>query len=299
MKLHFETGGESWSITCDPARAPRTLAALAGVLPLSLQMHTPKIAGNHIYWHAPFIAPVEGGLNVLNASPGAFIYWPVRQFLEITYAPLQAETATVTVLGQLDGPVAGIARLASALREGQGARLFTGTLSLAGGKPPTTTHETLPGVPLHIRAGRLALWKSCPEDIASLTHSRAIMHPAGPSLMADGEARALHETLWWLRERRGREDEGKLRFAAGLALNRAGQRLKDFCHFTTSAAILFHLEDAIHAAPADFAALLDEAILCAGRISAWIDLQIPWNGLNEGFRAALSDGTPANTRAAV
>lgn len=299
MKLYFETGGESWSITCDPGRAPRTLAALAGILPLSLQLHTPKIAGNHIYWHAPLIEPVEGGLNVLNAPPGAFIYWPVRQFLEITYAPLQAETATVTVLGQLDGSVAGIARLAAELRVGQGRRLFTGRLSMPDAKPLAAPNDTMAGISPHVRASRLALWKNCPEDVAALSRSRAIMHPAGPSLMADGEARALHETLWWLRERLGHEDGEKLRFAACLTLNRCGQRLKDFCHFTSSAAVLFQLEDAIEAVPASFAALLDEAILCAGRISAWIDLQIPWNGLNEGFRAALSGGAKTTDSRAV
>ncbi len=300
MKLHFETGGECWSISCDATRAPRTLAALAGILPLPLQLHTPKIAGNHIYWHAPLIEPVEGGLHVLSAPPGAFIYWPVRQFLEITYAPLQAETATVTVLGHLDGPVAGIARLAAALREGQGTRLFSGTLSLVGAEPRMRAQESLAGVPAQIRASRLALWKNCPEDVAALSRSRAIMHPAGPALVADGEARTLHETLWWLRERRGREDEGNLRFTACLALNRTAQRLKDFCHFTTSSAVLFQLEDAIQAAPSSFAALLDEAILCAGRISAWIDLQIPWNALNEGYRSACAEDSGAReTRAVV
>lgn len=117
LKLTLSVDGEDFSITCNDT-APRTLAALGRILPFGLQLHTPKIAGAHIYWHAPMVEEVEGGIAVLDAPPGAFIYWPVRQFLEITYAPLQAETAAVTVLGQLDGPVERIAELAQRLREG-------------------------------------------------------------------------------------------------------------------------------------------------------------------------------------
>jgi hypothetical protein len=35
--------------------------------------------------------------------------------------------------------------------------------------------------------------------------------------------------------------------------------------------------------------LLEEAILVAGRLAAWIDLLIPWNDLNESFRTALDE----------
>lgn len=284
MKLLFETEGESWTITLDEARAPHTAAALLQSMPLALQLHTPKIAGNHIYWHAPFIADGEGGTDVLNAPPGAFIYWPVRQFLEITYAPLQAETATVTVLGQLDGPIHGIERLALRLREQQGQRLFAGGLSQMGNAPRQS--EVHSGVPAALRAAREKLWSACPVDVAEAVTSRGIMHPAGPVFVADGETRALHETLWWIRERRGFENAEMRRFAARMMLGRVAGRLKDFCHFTSSAALLGELERAIGMQPEIFEPLLDEAILCTGRLSAWIDLMIPWNAVNEGFRAA-------------
>lgn len=288
MKLEFESGGERWSISCDEAKAPRTLARLASCLPLPLQLHTPKIAGNHIYWHAPFVTEVEGGMEVVQTPPGAFIYWPVRQFLEITFAPLQAETATVTVLGQLDGPVDGITRLAARLRESQGQQLFTGTLSLAGAGASSPRSAKRSSVPGHIQTARLQLWASCPQDVKNLTLSRGIMHPAGPVFMAESEARILHENLWWIRERRARDDAASLRYTAGLVLNRAATRLRDFCHLTASAKILLDLDAAIAADPALFEALLDEAILCSGRLAAWIDLQIPWNAVNEEFRAALA-----------
>lgn len=294
MNLEFESGGERWSISCDKAKAPRTLACLAACLPLPLQLHTPKIAGNHIYWHVPFVTEVEGGTEVVQTPPGAFIYWPVRQFLEITFAPLQAETATVTVLGQLDGPVDGIARLAARLRKDQGRQLFTGMLSLARtSASPAPSPKTLL-IPIELHVARLNLWAACPEDVQKLTQSRGIMHPAGPVLMAESEARILHENLWWIRERRAAGEIAALRYAATLALNRAATRLHDFCHLTSSAKILFDLETAIGSDPALFEPLLDEAILCSGRLAAWIDLQIPWNAINEEFRASLATSpTPA------
>ncbi|MFB2552871.1 hypothetical protein [Ensifer soli] len=297
MKLDFDIAGARWTVTCAPDKAPRTLAALAAHLPMALQLHTPKIAGSHIYWHAPFVEDVEGAVHVLDARPGAFIYWPVRQFLEITFAPLQAETASVTVLGHLDGPVEGIAALAARLRDGQGRGRFEGTLSLADSHPFGKSPAAEPGVPAGIIEARRVLWAACPADIAALTRSRAIMHPAGPVFMAESEARVLHETLWWVRERLERDPAPMLRYAAALALNKAAVRLRDFCHLSTSADALFALEAALADETAALAALVDQAILTSGRIAAWIDLLIPWSDVNTGFRAAL-DGDAAPRAAA-
>ena len=104
MDLIFSAEGQSWPLRLNGS-AVRTQRALLNALPLPLQLHTPKIAGSHIYWHAPFVEDVEGATHVLSAAPGAFVYWPVRQFLEITFAPLQAENAEITVLGHLDAPI--------------------------------------------------------------------------------------------------------------------------------------------------------------------------------------------------
>lgn len=284
MELVFSAEGRSWPLRLT-GDAGRTRRALLRALPLPLQLHTPKIAGSHIYWHAPFIEDIEGATDVLDAPAGAFIYWPVRQFLEITFAPLQAETAQVTVLGHLDAPVDGIASLAAALKLGQGRRVFAGSLArVDGGAAEPAPPSALPG---DLVAARVALWAACPADIARLTHSRAIMHPAGPVFAAEGEARVLHEALWWVRSERDRSAESLRRYAAQLALSKAATRLRDFCHLDTTATLLFQLEAAIGEGALPFDALLDESILVAGRIGAWIDLLIPWNDLNESFRGAL------------
>lgn len=285
MQLTFTAEGRTWPIRLggDPTR---TRAALLRSLPLRLQLHTPKIAGSHIYWHAPFVEDVEGATHVLDAQAGAFIYWPVRQFLEITFAPLQAENAQITVLGHLDAPVEGIAELAAVLKREQGHRIIEGTLALAEDGDPQAVAASPSLLPDDLTKRRAILWDSMPEDIARLTASRAIMHPAGPIFAAEAEARVLHELLWWIRAGLSRYDEAVLRQTMAITLDKTATRLRDFCHMDDTPALLFALRDATQKT-VPLAALVDEAILVAGRIGAWLDLLIPWNDLNEVFRAAL------------
>jgi hypothetical protein len=283
MHLTFTAEGRSWPLRLS-GNATRTRAALLASLPLRLQLHTPKIAGSHIYWHAPFVEDVEGATHVLDAQAGAFIYWPVRQFLEITFAPLQAENAQITVLGQLDAPVDGIAELAATLKNEQGHRIIEGTLALADGE--ATGAAALPQLSDDLVSRRKALWHAMPEDIARLTVSRAIMHPAGPVFAAEAEARVLHELLWWIRAGQPRYDDAVLRQTMAITLDKTATRLRDFCHMDETPALLFALRDATQT-DVPLAALVDEAILVVGRIGAWLDLLIPWNDLNEAFRAAL------------
>ncbi len=289
LKLRMTVDGEDFAITCNDG-APRTQAALRRILPLALQLHTPKIAGAHIYWHAPLVEDVEGGIDVLAAPPGAFIYWPVRQFLEITYAPLQAETASVTVLGQLDGPVDRVAALAERLREGQGRRLLAGTLTradAAAAADPAPAPATR--LPPALLADCAALWRACPEEIGALRRSRALMHPVGPVLTAESEARTLHETLWRVRSDVPAIGDGPARLLAATALDRTAGRLRDFCHLEQVPDVLFRLADAMGDAALPLADVLTLSITTSGRIAAWLDLTIPWNDLNEAFRAALDE----------
>jgi len=292
MKLDFLVDGERWRIACDVARAPRTLKAVASALPADLQLHTPKIAGQHLYWHAPFVEDAEGGVDVMQAPPGAFLYWPARQFLELTFAPLQAETATVTLLGQIEGGLPALQALGLRLREGHGVRAFDGRLVLADGEPVPAASPA-PCLPEALVARRKALWRASPRDIEGMLASRAIMHPSGPLFLAESEARILQELLWWVRGGLASEEPRISRSIAALACNKAGTRLRDFCHLGESAEIVFALETAFRQEEVELSALVDEAILCAGRLAAWLDLRIPWSAVNGAVRAAL-DGSAAS-----
>lgn len=113
------------------------------------------------------------------------------------------------------------------------------------------------------------------------------MHPAGPVFVAESEARVLHELLWWLRAARAQRDETVLRQTAAIVLDKTATRLRDFCHMEDTSAVLFRFSAAMEDSSLGFDPLIDEAILVAGRIGAWLDLLIPWNDLNEAFRRAL------------
>src|SRR5690606_35925857 len=104
-RLYFTFEGKRHEIALDTASAPRTIAQLLAHLPAKIDLHCAKIAGRHIFWHAPFIAPLEKGQDVLTVPPGTFLYWPERQFLELVYGELQAESAQITVLGRLTGDI--------------------------------------------------------------------------------------------------------------------------------------------------------------------------------------------------
>lgn len=287
MKLDLIVGEDRWRIACDTARAPRTFKALAATLPTPLQLHTPKIAGQHIYWHAPFVEDAEGGVDVMEAQPGAFLYWPARQFLELIFAPLQAETAEVTLLGHIEGGLPALQALGARLREQHGRQPFDG--SLVPVDPADATQPPEPRVPTALVALRQALWARSPADLERLLASRATMHPSGPLFLAESEARILHELLWWVRGGLGSEDPAISRRIAAVACNKAATRLRDFCHLGDSAATLFALEAAFGHADIPLAALVDEAILCAGRLAAWIDLRIPWSAVNDAVRGALDE----------
>lgn len=287
MKLDLIVGNDSWRIACDTARAPRTLAALAATLPTALQLHTPKIAGQHIYWHAPFVEDAEGGVDVMEAQPGAFLYWPARQFLELIFAPLQAETAEVTLLGRIESGLSELQALGLRLREQHGCRLFAGNLLpidsvQAPGLRPSQ-------VPAELLAIRQKLWSASPADIEALLASRATMHPAGPLFLAESEARILHELLWWVRGGLATEEPRISRRVAAVACNKAATRLRDFCHLGESAATIFALEAAFGRNGIPLTPLVDEAILCAGRLAAWLDLRIPWSAVNAATRSALDE----------
>jgi hypothetical protein len=270
-------------LTCNEAEAPRTIAALRHSVPMASQLHTPKIAGSHVYWHAPFVCDLEGSSPVMDMAAGAFFYWPDRQFLEISFAPLQAETATVTPIGQADCPVDMLVELGQRLRLTQG-RAPNAVRLRATGPAPTPLAE--PETPL--TAIRHEIWAAIPDEIAALPARRAIMHPLGPMLYAEGDARNLHELLWWVRQQAGGPDAKAARFGAALLADKVATRLRDFCHLERSALMVDAIGKALRDPhlPAD--KVLEESILIAGRLAAWLDQIIRWNDLNETLVSQVS-----------
>lgn len=286
MRLILEIEGQEFPLRCDPAGAPHTFAKLAASLPMTIDLHCPKIAGSHIYWGAPFVAELESTQDVMRLPDGAFFFWPERQMLEVAYAPLQAETASVTLLGYCEGNLEALGAIGRRVSEEQGVVPIFATLRAAEPWGPAPVPAAPPGL-AGLRAAREALWAACPAEIDAMLASRAIMHPVGPLVFAIVEARGLHEILWWQYRARREEQAGDWRQAAALATRKAATRLRDFCHLPESAAALFMAADAFTQPGAGADDVFSEAILIAGRLANWLDFRTPWHALNTAARAAL------------
>ena len=293
MRLTLTTEEGRFAVRIDRTPAPRTCAALLACLPARIDFHTARIAGQHVFWHAPFVEPPEADRDVLTVPPGAFLYWPERQFLELVYGALQAEAASVTLLGMVEGDLEPLRRLGRRVREEQGLRACWGRLAADGrhDQPPLSVaeaQETVPPGLAALRRRRERIWQAPPTEIAALMARRGLMLPAGPLLMAEAEARKLHELLWPLL---WRSEAGEAAFAgdaAVLLLDEVGGRLADLCGLPDSAGTLRDAAAALRTEPAATAALIREAILFAGRLAGWLDLRIPWDRLNAATLAAAA-----------
>jgi hypothetical protein len=285
MKLILEIEGESFPLRCMPERAPVTMAHLLRVLPQRIDVHCPKIAGSHIYWPAPFVVGPETAQDVMRMPEGAFFFWPERQMLELAYAPLQPETASVTLLGACAGNLGALRRIGERVAAEQGVRTIFASLRAEQPAARAPEGPVPPGLAA-LQKRREALWRDIPPELIALMESRVTMHPAGPLFFAESEARGLHESLWWLC-RRWRESRAvSWRQAAALAAEKAATRLGGFCHLAESAATLQAMQAAFLDPGVDGDTAFTEAILIAGRLSGWLDLLVPWHAVNEAVRAA-------------
>jgi len=271
--------------------APLAIAGLLDSLPARIDIHCAKIAGRHIFWHAPFIAPLEQGRDVTALPAGTFLYWPERQFLELIYGDLQAESAQVSVLGRLRGDVGWLRALGERVTRRQGHEVIWAELtagqpgaSKAAGLQDARPEAAWPQDKRYaaLRQARIAIWQSEPDCIKRLASRRGIMLPYGPLSMAEGEFRKLQELLWRLGSplavdippaERGRH--------AAFLIDAFLSRIVGLCGLHESGAVLEQAAALLRDHPDAAPAVLEEAILYAGRMAAWLDLYIPWHTLNE------------------
>ena len=233
-KLVFRAEGEDRVLSLTSEFAPRTLAALLRSLPAELDIHCAKVAGSHIMWPVPFVERVEEAADVLTMEPGSFFYWPERQYLEITYAELQAETAAVSYLGKLEGDVDWLRDYADRNRREQGHRVFTAQMFAVGDADPeeNTEPEVGAGALAQLRSARIAAWREPPEEVQTLLERRGLMIPFGPLSLAEGEMRKLHELLWRLWNDTARYSDAEKATIAVFAIEAAIARVAGFCHMT-------------------------------------------------------------------
>jgi hypothetical protein len=295
-RLIFTVEGVEHEIALDGSQSPRTLARTIAALPARVDIHCAKIAGSHIMWPVPFVERGENAADVLSLPPGAFFFWPERQYMEITYAALQAETAAVSYLGQLTGDVAWLRDYADRQRRGQGRAIFTAEISVAGGgAAPAPAAVKGSGAWRRLQEARRAAWREAPADVAALLARRGLNAPFGPLSVAEGELRKLHELLWRLWNEQPARAEAETVGIAAFTVEAAIARVAGFCHMAATAAILHDGIACLREKTAPLDDVLVELILYAGRMAGWLDLHICWWPMNELTLAAL--GEPSDHQA--
>lgn len=309
--LHFTFEGHRHEIALNGAGAPATIAQLLEHVPARIDLHCAKIAGRHILWHAPFIATLEKGQDVVTVPPGTFLYWPERQFLELTYGELQAESAQITVLGRLTGDIQWLSTLGERLRREQGHRILWARLEAANSVDIAANTETRPSPPANpdctaddaliadarfqiLQAARLSAWESEPDTVQQLVARRGILLPFGPLAMAEGEFRKLQELLWRYTVPTTNPYSDAFRAEASAFLVEAFiTRIVGLCGMEACHDILAGAAALLREHPRHCNRILSELILYSGRMAAWLDLYIPWNDLNDSVLAANARLMPA------
>jgi len=279
--IFFKLDGTEHEIELYPDLAPQTIGKLIANLPAKIDIHCAKIAGQHIFWHAPVVADIEKAQDILTLPPGTFLYWPERQFLELIYGELQAEKAQVSVLGRLKGDIGWLKEYGRYVVENHGRGLLTAELRAGEGCDDLARPDkpvASPGL-LTLRKARKQIWTAPPEEMFVLMRRTGMMLPYGPLAMAEGEFRKLHELLWRLRDQRFGISAAQRADVVTFLIDAFHARIDGFCGLHGAGIVLESAKGLF--ADADIASdALEEIILYTGRAAAWLDAFIPWMALN-------------------
>lgn len=286
--LYFTLDGVAHEIELYPEFAPVTIGKIIAHLPATLDIHCAKIAGQHIFWHAPVVADIEKPADILTLPAGTFLYWPERQFLELIYGDLQAEKAQVSVLGRLTGDIGWLKAYGRRVVENHGQQPLRAELSADAAALALALPEkpfASPGLNA-LRTARKAMWQAPPEEIFALLRRQGMMIPYGPLAMAEGELRKLHELIWRLRSVACGIGPGARAGVLAFLIDAFNARIDGFCALHAIGKVLDDAKALL--GEEDIDDLIEELVLFTGRAAAWLDTFIPWNALNEATLAALA-----------
>ncbi|MCA8967506.1 MAG: hypothetical protein KDC48_21675 [Planctomycetes bacterium] len=285
--LVFTLEGVDHEIVLDAGHAPRTLELVLASLPQTLTIHCAKIAGCHVYWPTTVLARLERGTDIHALPAGSFLYYPDRQYLELTYDVLQAEKAAVNALGRLAGDTGWLRTFAERQRRESGRAIYTAVLRAPGAGP------SAPASPpagddawSRLRRARAAAWGHEPAEVAALLARDGLNIPFGPLITAEGGFRHAHELLWRLWNDQAKPDAEKVAIAVAM-LELAIARVAGFCHMNEAGAVLGDGITCLKSSASPVDEVLAEVLLYCARLSAWLDLHVPWWQANELTREIL------------
>ncbi len=287
--LIFTCDGVPHEIALTDEFAPRTLAGLKEILPTRITIHCAKIAGCHIYWHSPVLALLEKGADIHSLPPGAFLYYPDRQYFEITYDALQAETASVNLVGHFKGDLGWLRDFAERHRRESGGPVTYATLELADAPPAAGPARPEGDTPWdRLRRARADVWDTEPADVRKLLRRDGLNIPFGPLMTAESYMRVTHELLWRLWANKSGLDAAERRAAAINALELAVARVAGYCQMEETGARLGDAITCLSDPALPVEDVLAETLRYCARMAGWLDLQVPWWRANELAKESLS-----------
>lgn len=252
--------------------AQTSLKAISCLLPLKIDLHYAKIAGQEVYGMIPLILPLENKKKVGDLDAGTVAYFPDRQMFCIYHGEVQPEDAMVSVLGRLrPDPV--IFDILEGVKTNDSVLLI---LSDSNDFNPVK-HRVfkIPG------EGWEHFWEKPTDEVTDLTLRKGQTMPSGPIVSACGDALKLTGVLWEIRRlliEKGHFDEMTFMAVTG--------------HFQDVIGGWYGLRKISSAIDAytrrvcsgdSRLADLEEMILFSGRLHMWIDSLIPWETINEQF----------------
>lgn len=249
-----------------------TIGSISSLLPLKIDLHYAKIAGQEVFGMIPLILPLENLKKVSDLDPGTVAYFPDRQMFCIYHGEVQPEDANVTVLGRLE-PDPTLFSVFESVKTRESVFLF---LSESDDFRPAS-HQVFQV----LGQGWENFWHKPIPEIVDMVSRKGQTMPAGPILSASGDALKLIGVLWEFRKllvEKGHFDP--LSFNA--VIGHFQEILGGWYGLRETASAISTYSQRITSGE-NRRADLEEMILFAGRLSMWIDSLIPWEAINNQF----------------
>ena len=186
-KIDLELNGKRAFFELFEEEAPITSKRLLDILPVKMDIHYAKFAGQEVFGVVPMMAPIEGGKSLKEIDRGCVAFYPDRAFFCIYYGDLQDEEVSITVIGQLYADD-------DFINEMEKCRYRQGDVMVIRDPDSDRTEYTDHKFMIDTKLG----WEKLPEDIKAVYMKRGIALPGGPVVYSDGESRKLADFIYTL-----------------------------------------------------------------------------------------------------
>ena len=252
--------------------APITSKRLLEILPIKMDIHYAKFAGQEVFGVVPMMAPIEGGKSLKEIDRGCVAFYPDRAFFCIYYGDLQDEEVSITVIGQLYADDDFVAEMEKCrYRQGDVMEIYDPDSD----KNEFTDYKFM----IDTKLG----WEKLPEDISNVYMKRGIALPGGPVVYSDGESRKLADFIYTLYTSVVNGESYDLGFV-GKLLDYYAFKIGGWCGMTDCADDITKYRELLLAPGADLEAILVDFIYYVNKMSMWIDLLIPWEDITDLMR---------------